>query len=114
MPTALMIAVVLTLLLSSMPSGAAVPLSSFYSYGSAAGDSALPPTDDGSSPPITLPSPFRLYGTNNSIVYVSWFHSAFFICRVHCEIGRYTAYISKTLLMRIKRVQKCNFIKLYQ
>ena len=71
MPTALMIAAVLTLLLSGMPSGTAVPLSSFYSYGKAAGDTALPPTDD-FSPPLTLPSPFRLFGTSNSIVYVSW------------------------------------------
>ena len=62
--------VVLTLLLS-VPSGTAVPLSSFYSYGSAAGDSVLPPTDDGSSPAITLPAPFLFFGANYYTIYVS-------------------------------------------
>ena len=59
------------LLLLSVSSGIAVPLSSFYSYGSAAGDSVLPPNDDGSSPAITLPAPFRFYGANYSTIFVS-------------------------------------------
>ena len=59
------------LLLSSLPYGTAVPLSSFYSYGSAAGDIALPPTDDGSSPAITLPTPFNFFGTKYATIYVS-------------------------------------------
>ena len=59
------------LLLSSLPYGTAVPLSSFYSYGSAAGDTALSPTNDGSSPPITLPTPFNFFGTKDSTIYVS-------------------------------------------
>ena len=68
--------VVLTLLLS-VPSGTAVPLSSFYSYGLAAGDSVLPRSDDGSSPAITLPTPFLFFGANYYTIYVShfFFHS---------------------------------------
>ena len=49
------------------------PLSSFHSYGLAAGDSELPPTDDGSSPAITLPAPFRFYGASYTTIYVSQF-----------------------------------------
>ena len=72
MLTALVTAVLTLLLSSMMPYGTAVPLSSFYSYGSAAGDIALPPTDDDSSPTITLPIPFNFYGTKYSTVFVSW------------------------------------------
>ena len=72
MLTALVTAVLTLLLSSMMPYGTAVPLSSFYSYGSAAGDIRLPPNDDGSSPSITLPALFNLYGTDYSTVYVSW------------------------------------------
>ena len=55
-----------------LPSGTAVPVSSFYSYGSAAGDSVLPPTDDGSSPAITLPAPFLFFTTYYTTIYVSY------------------------------------------
>ena len=55
-----------------LPSGTAVLVSSFYSYGSAAGDSVLPPTDDGSSPAITLPAPFLFFTTYYTTVYVSY------------------------------------------
>ena len=72
MLTALVTAVLTLLLSSMMPYGTAVPLSSFYSYGSAAGDTSLPPNDDDSSPSITLPTSFNFYGTFHSTVYVSW------------------------------------------
>ena len=71
MLTALVTAVLTLLLSSMMPYGTAVPLSSFYSYGSAAGDTSLPPNDDNSSSPITLPTPFNFYGTFYSTVFVS-------------------------------------------
>ena len=59
------------MLLLSVPSGTAVPLSSFYSYGSAAGDSVLPPTNDVSSLAITLPAPIWFYGANHTTIFVS-------------------------------------------
>ena len=64
--------IALLLLLLRLPSGTTVPLSSFYSYGSAAGDTLLPPNDDGSSPNITLPALFMFYGTYYSTIFVSW------------------------------------------
>ena len=67
----LLVGAAVLMLLLCVPSGIAVPLSSFYSYGSAVGDSVLPPTDDGSSPAITLPAPFRFYGTNYTTIFVS-------------------------------------------
>ena len=60
------------LLVIFTPLGAAIPLSSFYSYGSAAGDSSLPTTDDGSSNAISLPSPFLFFGTAYTSLYVSF------------------------------------------
>eukprot|EP00731_Ephydatia_muelleri_P016532 Em0009g956a len=59
------------MLLLSIPSGSTIPLSSFYSYGSTAGDTLLPRTNDGSSPSIALPSPFLFFGTNYSTIYVN-------------------------------------------
>ena len=70
--------IALLLLLLRLPSGTTVPLSSFYSYGSAAGDTLLPPNDDGSSPSITLPAPFLFYGINDSTIFVSWFSTLTF------------------------------------
>ena len=59
------------MLLLRFPSGTTIPLSSFHSYGYAANDTLLPQTDDGSSPAITLPTPFLFYGINYSTIYVS-------------------------------------------
>ncbi|KAL5464049.1 hypothetical protein EMCRGX_G033006 [Ephydatia muelleri] len=59
------------MLLLRFPSGTTIPLSSFYSYGYAANDTLLPQTDDGSSPAITLPTPFLFYGINYSTIYVN-------------------------------------------
>ncbi|KAL5508939.1 hypothetical protein EMCRGX_G004208 [Ephydatia muelleri] len=59
------------MLLLRFPSGTTIPLSSFYSYGYAATDTLLPQTDDGSSPAITLPTPFLFYGINYSTIYVN-------------------------------------------
>ena len=85
-----MLVVLLDVALLMLPFGAAVPLSAFYSYGSAAGDSVLPPNDDGSSPAITLPAPFRFFTTYYTTIYVSYavvftpaihdrWHLAFFV-----------------------------------
>ena len=60
------------LLVMCTPFGTAIPLSSFYSYGSAAGDSKLPTTDDGSSGAISLPSPFLFFGASCTSLYVSF------------------------------------------
>eukprot|EP00731_Ephydatia_muelleri_P034219 Em0051g11a len=59
------------MLLLSIPSGIAIPLSSFYSYGSAAGDTLLPPNDDLASSDIVLPTPFLFFGANYSTVFVN-------------------------------------------
>ena len=60
------------LLVMCTPFGTAIPLSSFYSYGSAAGDSRLPTSDDGSSGAISLPSPFLFFGAAYTSLYVSF------------------------------------------
>ena len=52
--------------------GDGIPLSSFYSYGSAAGDSTLGAIDDGSSPAITSSTAFVFYGNSYSTIYVSF------------------------------------------
>ena len=49
----------------------AVPLASFYSFGSSAGDTSLPRNDDGYSPLITLTTAFPYFGTNPNTLYVS-------------------------------------------
>ena len=59
------------LLVMCTPLGTAIPLSSFYSYGSAAGDNRLPTTDDGSSTVVSLPSSFLFFGTSYTTLYVS-------------------------------------------
>ena len=70
MMTILMAVAMLTVLLS-IPAGIAVPLSSFYSYGSEANDTRLSPTDDGSSSAISLPASFQFFGSYYSTIYVS-------------------------------------------
>lgn len=55
-----LVEVIVLRLLLSMTSGRAVPLSSFYSYGSAVNDTLLPPNDDESSPAIILPAFWNL------------------------------------------------------
>ena len=71
MPIILKVVFTVVALLLSIPSGRAIPLSSFYSYGFAANDTLLPPNNDDSSPSITLPAPFLFFGTNYSTVSVS-------------------------------------------
>ena len=48
----------------------AVPLSTFYTFGSGAGDSALGPNDDGSSPQISIQS-FPFFGRTVTSLWVS-------------------------------------------
>lgn len=48
-----------------------LPLSDFYPYGSEAGDAELAPNDDGSSPAISLSSPFPFFDSLQETVYVS-------------------------------------------
>ena len=47
-----------------------IPLASFYPYGSTAGDTLLPPSDDGSSPAINLNIPFPFFDTDHSTLFV--------------------------------------------
>ena len=54
-----------------IPFGTAIPLSSFYPYGSAVGDGALPSNDDGSSSTIPLQTPFVFFGTSYTNIFVS-------------------------------------------
>ena len=67
-----MLVVLADVALLMLPSGTAVPLSAFYSYGSAAGDSVLPRSYDGSSPNITLPTPFPFFTISYTTIYVSY------------------------------------------
>ena len=48
----------------------AVPLASFYTFGSSAGDTTLHRNDDGSSSLISLSTAFPYFGTNHRAVYV--------------------------------------------
>ena len=57
------------LLLSNYTS--AVPFAEFYPFGATAGDTVVPRTDDGSSPPITLPAPFMFFGNSFTVIHVS-------------------------------------------
>ena len=59
------------LLMLCTPFGTAIPRSSFYQYGSKAGDSLLPSSDDGSSNAIQLPMPFLFYGNSYTNIFVS-------------------------------------------
>ena len=47
-----------------------VPLDDFYSYGLDAGDSRLPPNDDGSSPPVELSQPFLFFDREHTSLFV--------------------------------------------
>ena len=49
----------------------AVAIDDFYKFGREAGDTAIRRTLDGSSPSITLPSPFNFMGEFYSETYVS-------------------------------------------
>lgn len=53
---------------SLLQSSVGLPLSNF---GSEAGDAELGPNDDGSSPAISLPSPFPFFDSLQETVYVS-------------------------------------------
>ena len=48
-----------------------VPLSSFYAYGSSAGDNNLPANDDGYTSLISLVTHFPYFGQSRSGLYVS-------------------------------------------
>ena len=48
-----------------------IPLMNFYPFGSTAGDTALPPNDDGSSVPIVLSMPYPFFDENRAMVFVS-------------------------------------------
>ena len=71
------------LLMLCTPFGAAIPLSSFYSYGSAVGDTLLPTSDDGSSSAIQLPAPFLFFGSAYTTIFVSLSMSETAVC-VYC------------------------------
>jgi len=60
----------LVLALAVLGSVKGVPLASFYTFGTAAGDAALPRNDDGYSSLITLSTTFHYFGTSPNAVYV--------------------------------------------
>ena len=49
-----------------------IPLSNFYPFGNASGDSSLPRTVDGFSDPINLTVTFPFFDRNHDIVFVSY------------------------------------------
>ena len=65
------LAVFSLLLLIFAPLGTAVPLSSFYAYGTAVGDSVVDRNDDSFSPPISLLSSFPFFGKSYGTLFVS-------------------------------------------
>ena len=44
----------------------------FFDFGVDAGDTQLNKIDDGSSPPISLPTPIQFFERSQSIIYVRW------------------------------------------
>ena len=50
----------------------AIPLQQFYPYGAENGDNLIHRNDDGSSPPIPLPSQFNFFGQSVYDFYVSY------------------------------------------
>ena len=48
-----------------------IPLSEFFPFGTEAGDAELPSNDDGSSPAITLSTPFPFFAETETDLYVS-------------------------------------------
>ena len=72
------------LLILCTPFGTAIPLSSFYPFGSSAGDTGLGPIDDGSSAAISLPTSVSFYGTSYTSIFVSSFSA--------CMNGNYYSY----------------------
>ena len=61
---------VLVVLLCSR-SAAGIPLANFYSFGNNVGDTLLSANDDGSSPAISLPSPFPYFDVDYAQLFVS-------------------------------------------
>jgi hypothetical protein len=53
------------------PMVGAIPLSQFYPYGTSAGDSVLPRSDDGASGAIPVIPGFKYFGTSYTNLYVS-------------------------------------------
>ena len=49
----------------------AIPLADFYPFGDGTGDTALPQTDDGSSPEIDLSTSFPFFNKSHSTLFVS-------------------------------------------
>ena len=74
------------LLMLCTPFGATIPLSSFYSYGSAVDDFLLPMSDDGSSSAIPLPAPFLFFGGSYTTIFVSLRISETAVC-VYSIVG---------------------------
>ena len=65
------------LLVLYVPFGTAIPLNSFYPYGSAAGDSLVPHGLDVSSEAVQLPTPFPFFGKSYTNIIVSLFNECF-------------------------------------
>ena len=63
-------AVVLFTFMAVANSVSALPLVDFYPFGNSSGDDAFGPTNDGSSPHISLSVPFLFFGINFNILYV--------------------------------------------
>ena len=101
----------------------AVPLASFYTFGSSAGDTTLHRNDDGYSPLISLSTAFPYFGTNHRAVYVRPVQNyAVYMLRASCLtleiIMRYT-YVRFSqlgvsyLAMRILIVLEANFSQIF-
>ena len=48
----------------------AIPLASFYPYGTSAGDNTLPRNDDGASPQISISTSFNFFARSPTSLYV--------------------------------------------
>lgn len=59
------------LFLTMGPEVESIPLSSFYNYGTSAGDATLSRRDDGYSPLIILFEYFPFYGGTSNLLFVS-------------------------------------------
>ena len=90
------------LLILCIPFRAAIPLSSFYPYGSVAGDDVVPRGLDVSSDAIRLPTPFPFFGSLYANIYVS-------LCSVIYIEAIVGAYLLKLLDSQLHCTLKCWF-----
>lgn len=89
----------------------AIPLASFYPYGTAAGDNTLPRNDDGASPQINISIPFNFFARSPTSLYVrlpSVIAIPMAACQLmyNCLIRKFTISLSVAHALNVKHTRK--------